>query len=110
LMISAPQFGGAGSAAPGILGSLPEGTAFLMSSVSGGCTGQAILSQTGLPDKVAPDYVARLEAEGFQVTDASDDDTSFFVGYRPGCSLFLYFQPDPAGQDRSTVVMNFQEE
>ncbi len=106
LMISGPEFGGAEAALPG----LPDGASVLMSSVSGDCAGQAVLSQPGPPDKAAPDYVARLVNEGFQVTDASDDDTSFFVGYRPGCSVFLYFQPDPAGQDRSTVVMNFQEE
>ena len=106
LMISGPQFAGTKAAIPG----LPDGADVLMSSVSGACSGQAVLSHPGKPADIAPAYVARLSGDGFQVTDASDGDTSFFVGYRPGCSLFLYFQPDPAGQDRSTVVMNYQEE
>ena len=106
LMISGPEFGGAGATLSG----LPEGATILMSSVAGDCAGQAVLSHQGLPPDIAPAYVTRLAGEGYQITDASDDDTSFFVGYRPGCALFLYFQPDPAGQDRSTVVMNFQEE
>ena len=106
LMISGPQFGGTEATPAG----LPDRATVLMSSISGDCAGQAVLSHQGLPPDIASDYTRRLSGEGFQVTDASDEDTSFFVGYRPGCALFLYFQPDPAGQDRSTVVMNYQEE
>jgi type II secretory pathway pseudopilin PulG len=90
---------------------VPVGATLLMGG--GGvqtCTGQLVLSQPDPVAEAADLYAGSLAAQGFEMADLSDGETSFFVGHRPGCSLFLYLQADPEGEPRSTVVINFQGE
>jgi hypothetical protein len=111
LMLATPDVDAPGSfLAPGGNG-LPEGATLLMGG--GGvqtCTGQLVLSQPDAVAEAARLYAGSLAAQGFEMTDLSDGETSFFVGHRHGCSLFLYLQADPEGEPRSTGVINFQEE
>lgn len=96
--------------APGGNG-LPDGATLLMGG--GGidaCTGQLVLAQPEPVDRAADLYAGALAAQGFDLSDLSDEKTSFFVGHRPGCTLFLYLQPDPTAPTRTTVVINFQRE
>lgn len=91
--------------------SLPDGASVLMNEGNGRpCNGQIVLSQSGAPADVSDIYVARLETQGFDVFDASNETTSFFVGQQPDCSIFLYIQPDTTSPERSMVVLRYLEE
>lgn len=111
LMVSAPSLAEPLALEPALGGSLPEDAAVLMNDgATGGCAGQVILSQPGTPEVAAPLYLDLMKAQGFEITDASDPSTSFFIGQRQDCSLFLYVERDPMADDRSTVIVNYLEE
>ena len=111
LMISAPSLADPAALELALGQSLPEGASILMTEgATGGCSGQVILSQDGIPAKAAPLYLDLMEKQGFAITDASDPATSFFIGQRQDCGLFLYLEPDPITDGRSTVIVNYLEE
>lgn len=111
VMLSAPALAEPGALTATLGPSLPKGASVLMNDgATGGCTGQVILSQPAPPAEAAPLYVDLMTRQGFEITDASDASTSFFVGQRQDCAFFLYVQPDPAAASRSTVIVKFLEE
>lgn len=90
---------------------LPQGAEVLLAeSVPAACSGQMVLSHAGGVPENTQTYVSWAKAAGFKLTDASDASLSFFIGYRPNCSIFIYIQPDPEEQNRSTVVVRYLED
>lgn len=84
---------------------VPEGAVILMDDGDpGGCSGQRILTQSASRDESADIHLAALEAEGFEIS-APPGETSFFVGQRPGCAIFLYVEEDT--DNRSTVILRY---
>ena len=68
------------------------------------CTGQRILAQSAAPEAAANIHLAALESSGFEMAPPPPGETSFFVGQRPGCAIFLYVEGDPDDENRSTVI------
>lgn len=90
---------------------LPAGSEMLINDgYAGDCTGQIVASYSGSASTAIPVYSEWLTAEGFEVADTSDASTSFFIGNKTGCSVFVYIQPDPEAQQRSTVVVRYLED
>ncbi|WP_347313412.1 hypothetical protein [Defluviimonas sp. SAOS-178_SWC] len=111
VMVSSPALADPGALTTALGPTLPKGASVLMNDgAAGGCAGQVILSQPAPPAEAAPLYVDLMTRQGFEITDASDASTSFFVGQRQDCALFLYVQPDPAEASQSTVIVKFLEE
>ncbi|OYX42615.1 MAG: hypothetical protein B7Z02_11515 [Rhodobacterales bacterium 32-67-9] len=111
VMLSSPALADPGALVTALGPELPKGASVLMNDgATGGCAGQVILSQPAPPAETAPLYVELMTRQGFKITDASDASTSFFVGQRQDCALFLYVQPDPAAASRSTVIVKYLEE
>ncbi len=73
----------------------------------GACEGQLILRQPMPPDVAAPAYREHFEKAGFAFDKADPQETSFFIGHRPGCELALYLQED---QGTSLVVIRYLED
>ena len=74
---------------------------------AGTCAGQLVLQQPALPEAAAPAYVEHLENEGFAFEPYDPQETSFFIGHRPGCALALYLQED---QGASLIVIRYLED
>ena len=111
LMISSPKLAEPDALRLAMGADLPPGAEVLMNDgVTGGCAGQVILSHPGPPALAAPLYLERIKAQGFEITDASDPNLSFFIGQRQDCALFVYVQPDPAATSRSTVIVRYLED
>lgn len=111
VMLSSPALAHPGALVTALGPELPKGASVLMNDgATGGCAGQVILSQPAPPSEAAPLYVGLMTRQGFEITDASDANTSFFVGQRQDCALFLYVQSDPAAASRSTVIVKYLEE
>ncbi len=90
---------------------VPAGGMVLMDDASpADCRGQVVLSQNSPAEAAAQTYSNALETQGFSMSSPDHVKTSFFVGYREDCALFLYIQPDFQAPDRSMVVVRFTED
>lgn len=97
------------SESPGI--ELPAGSEIMINDGHGAdCAGQIVASYPRDADAAVLAYSDWLTAEGYNVIDSSDASTSFFIGNKTGCSVFVYIQPDPETQQRSTVVVRYLED
>lgn len=104
LMMFQPQ-----SESPSI--KLPAGSEILINDGHGAdCAGQIVASYPRDADAAVLAYSEWLVAEGYNVIDSSNASTSFFIGNKTGCSVFVYIQPDPEAQQRSTVVVRYLED
>ena len=90
---------------------IPEGGTVLMDdSYVDACQGQAVFSQASSISNSAEAYSKAIEELGFKLSTPPHMDTSFFIGHRKGCALFLYIQPDFETPDHSLVVVRFTED
>ena len=71
------------------------------------CEGQLVLNHPLPIDEAAPVFREHLEDQGFAFPDAEPQETSFFIGHRPGCDLALYLQKD---RGMSLVVIRYLED
>lgn len=107
VMLSTPQSEETMLLAAGV----PEGGVVLMDDASPkACTGQVVVSHKTSVEVAAETYSAALEAEGFTMQPTDTASTSFFVGHRGDCALFLYTQPDFTTPDHAMVVVRFKED
>lgn len=82
----------------------------LLDERSGTCSGQVVLAHPGSADAATQDHLQQIRADGFEMLSDPSGTASFFIGYRPGCSVFLYVEPEPAGMTGSTVVLRYLED
>lgn len=90
---------------------LPSGAEVLLSDGAiSSCSGQLVLSHDGSVKENTAVYVPWAQAAGFDLTDASDANLSFYIGHQATCSIFMYIQPDPEAHERSMVVVRYVED
>lgn len=71
------------------------------------CQGHMVIQHTTSPKDAAPAYIQHLENEGFAFEEYDPQETSFFIGHRPGCDLALYLQEH---QGASLIVIRYLED
>ena len=87
---------------------LMEGAAIMLDGTGAGeCAGHMVLAHPLPTEEAAPAYREHLENEGFAFPDADPEETSFFIGHRPGCDLALYLQED---RGTSLIVIRYLED
>lgn len=90
---------------------LPNGAGILINDgYDNACSGQVVYSYDQPEATALTTFTAWLSEDGFDVQNASDDTTSFFIGNKPGCSVFAYIQPDPDIETHSMVVIRYLED
>lgn len=90
---------------------LPSGAEIIFNDgYSGNCAGQIVVGYDKPEQSAADKFPEWLAEQGFSVTDSSDESTSFFIGSKKTCTVFVYVQPDPDTQIRSLIVLRFLED
>ncbi|MXQ09735.1 hypothetical protein GQ651_17960 [Alphaproteobacteria bacterium GH1-50] len=86
---------------------LPAGAVVLLDGRGAApCAGQVVVSHDLPRGETAELYQTYFESEGYRFDGHSLAGVSFFVGYRPGCSVTLYFEADGGA---TVVVAQFSE-
>ncbi len=96
-----------GRFATGRVSALPGGQIIMDGTDAGDCQGQLIVQHALPPDAVLRGYQEAFEADGYVFEEPDEQDLSFFIGSRPGCSVALYADGQEGG---STAVIRFLEE
>ncbi len=73
----------------------------------GACQGHMVIQHAEPIEDAAPAYREHLEDQGFAFEEFDPQDTSFFIGHRPGCDLALYLQED---RGTSLIVIRYLED
>lgn len=86
----------------------PTGAHVVLDGIAGTCSGQTVLSHPAPVASLADTYRHFLQDAGFALQNDSPQEVSFFIGYRPGCSAFLYLSEDTP--ETSLIVLRYLED
>ncbi|MGJ8583854.1 MAG: hypothetical protein ACSHXD_07175 [Marinosulfonomonas sp.] len=90
---------------------LPSGAKVIFNDgYADNCTGQIVVGYDKPERSAADTFPKWLAQKGYSITDSSDENTSFFIGSKKSCTVFVYVQPDPDTQIRSLIVLRFLED